>query len=122
MMFVPWGGFIPPTVTAPTAEPTPVQPKPKKIEPPKPAANKKLDDYVDKDLVEAVLRERNWSELIWLQEVLDVVRIRNPKTGRYLKSDRYLAEIARIKENGEFRERTTPSGVFTEIPSDSFEE
>lgn len=119
----PWGGFVPPVVsTDPTLTAT-FNPAPaKKVVPPKQAANKKLDDYVDKDLVEAVIRERNWAELNWLHEVLSVVRIKNLKTGRYLKSDRYLDEIIRIKESGEYAERTTPSGELQEIQSDSFEE
>lgn len=119
---MPFGGFFVPPVTTPAgASPTLTPPK-KAVIPIKPAADPKLDSYIDKDLVESVLAERNWTELNWLHEVLGIVKIRNPKTGRYLKSDRYIDQIMKIKESGDYAERTSPSGELQEIPSDSFED
>lgn len=124
---MPWGGFVPPIVTPagspnPVTAPSPAPKKPTVII--KPAANPKLDSYIDKDLVESVIAERNWTELNWLYEVLGEVkiRIRNHKTGRYIKSDRYIDQILKIKESGEYSERTTPSGQLQEIQSDGFED
>lgn len=123
---MPWGGFIPPIVTPagspnPITAPAPSAPK-KAVIPIKAAADPRLDKWIDVDLVKAVIAERNWAELNWLYEVLDIVRIRNPKTGRYLKSERFVEQIMKIKESGDYAERTTPSGELQEIQSDGFED
>lgn len=60
---------------------------------PKPSPIKRFEEFIDVDVVEAVIKEANGIELAWLKDLLETgIRVRNT-TGRYLKNDRFLKEI-----------------------------
>lgn len=118
---MPYGGFFVPPITPETAQPSTQQPQQstyfnpaKKVEPVRQLVTK-TETHIDVDIVTAVIEERNQLELKWLEEILGLVKVRNPRTGRYLKPERFLQEIRRIKENGNYR-------TYSEVQSDSEQE
>ena len=90
MVFSSWFGNVPPVTTDGPRPETPAPPR-KKEEP-------KLNpyrgyEYVDVDVIEAILQDKNGLELQWLQGLLESgVRVRNT-TGRYLKSARFIEQV-----------------------------
>lgn len=52
-----------------------------------------IPDEIDIDMVEAIIKEGNGQEFIWLRNLLESgIKIRNT-TGRYLKPDRFLERL-----------------------------
>lgn len=55
-------------------------------------------EFIDRDLIERILGDDNGQELKWLQELLeDGVRVLNA-TGRYIKSEPFLAKIRKARK------------------------
>lgn len=82
---------MPTLPVTPTPEPTQV-----KLPPPKPkikSALPRFAEWIDVEMVNAVIDEGNGLELLWLMELLkDGVKVRNT-TGRFLKADRFMQAV-----------------------------
>ena len=65
---------------------------------PKPRQSHSSKEYIDRDIIERILKDDVGQELKWLEELLqDGVRVLN-NTGRFIKSEPFLAHIRKQKK------------------------
>ncbi len=53
-----------------------------------------IPSEIDLETVEAIIKDGNYTEFKWLQDKLENgIRVYNSKTGRFIKSDRFLKRL-----------------------------
>ncbi len=102
-----WGNFLNvPPPNAPENQPPPAGMDPEELDdiqyknpaPPARARTNRSTEFIYRETVEAILKDDNGTELKWLLDVLgDGVRVLNP-TGRYVKSEPFLAQIRKQRK------------------------